>query len=345
MTQGERDDLALVAALMAGVAHDFNNLLMVMGSCAHFLKSAPDLSPSAHGDAALLDEAVRRAAALTERLAAFGRRSAQRVTRVDLGATATEIEKILRRLAGEDIAVVATGARGLMVRADVVRIEQLILCAGVAARRLLPRGGTLSVEVAESAQGAVLAISLGARPGEQPAAGPFPALPVMTEIAAEAGGVLVVAESERGLTVTVTLPLAEEVDGAEAPRPAGGTETVLLVEDDDGTRNILRRVLSSAGYQVLSAADVADAVRIADREPAISLVFTDVVLPDGSGMDLVQRLAGRSPQVRVLLSSGYPDSVLASYGVPDQGVQRLAKPFTSAELLAAVRSALDGKAA
>src|SRR5688572_5550122 len=115
----------MVSALIAGLAHDFNNLLMVMGSCAHFLEAAPELGEAARGDAALLAEAVKRAAALSERLSAFGRRSAVRVDAVDVGAVAAEAEKTLRRLAGEDIVVRVNARRGLVVRADAVRIEQL----------------------------------------------------------------------------------------------------------------------------------------------------------------------------------------------------------------------------
>jgi CheY-like chemotaxis protein len=328
-------DLTMVSALIAGLAHDFNNLLMVMGSCAHFLEAAPELGEAARGDAALLAEAVKRAAALSERLSAFGRRAALRVDAVDVGAIAAEAEKTLRRLAGEDIAVQVDARRGLVVRADAVRIEQLLLCATLGARRLLPRGGTLAVAVTEGQQSAILSVSFTPRAGEPPAAGPVPGLAVMRAIAAEAGGAL----AEQGAGVQVTLPLQASAPGP-ARVPTGGSETVLVVEDDTSTRRIIGRVLGSAGYRVVEAADFADALRVADAGEPIAVVLADVVLPDGSALEVIAGLRARQPDVRVILTSGYPDSVLEAYGLP-AGSRLLAKPFTSAQLLDAIRAALD----
>jgi len=340
---GDGGELAVISALIAGIAHDLNNLLMVMGSCAHFLEGSPGLGDTGRGDAALLNEAVQRAAALTTRLSAFGRRSALRVVDLDVGGVVAELDNVLRRMAGEDIDVQINAPRGLMVTADRVRLEQLVLSAGLSARRLLPRGGTLMIDVVGVQDTVVLSVTVVPRDGSPDAAGPYPALGLAGEIAGEAGGALAVEPlPDRGVRLRVSLPLLRGERPIGLARARGGTETVLLVEDDDSTRSILARVLTSAGYLVLSAGAVADAVRIVeDHRQPIALLLTDVVLPDGSGMDVVDRMASKHPAVRVILASGYPDTVLDGYGVPARGVSRLAKPFTTTELLDAVRAAID----
>jgi len=345
------ESIDAASALVAGVAHDLNNLLMVMAGCTHFLRAGDGrgggtLGDAGPDDAAMLEEAIRRAAALTDRLASFGRRSARRTSVDDLGAIVRGLGPMLPRLTGEDIPVEVRAATDLLVEVDPARIEQLIMLVAMSARQLLPRGGSLRVDVtAEAADAAILAITASPRPGGSAAAGRLPVLGMVGRIAGEARGVLAVERDQLGATcLRVRLPRHRGDRPVVAePRPVSvGGETVLLVEDDDGTRRILGRVLTSAGYRVLAASSVGAAITLVEQhgEP-VNLVLSDVVLPDGSGRDVIEQARRRWPGLHALLASGYPDSVLVGYGLGASDVSRLAKPFTTSELLHAVRAAID----
>jgi PAS domain S-box-containing protein len=369
-----------IGQLASGVAHDFNNLLSVVISYSEML--AADLVP---GDPvrADLDEirgAGVRAADLTRQLLAFGRRQVLQPRVVDLNEVIAGMERMLRRLIGEDVELAATHLPGLRrVLVDPGQMEQVIMNLAVNARDAMPRGGRLTIETTEATLDAASAADVGARPGAHvvlsvtdtgvgmdgatqarifepffttKATGKGTGLGLSTVfgIVRQSGGsVAVSSEPGAGATFRVFLPAqARDAEVARAPAALGhaalrGAETVLLVEDDEHVRVLARAILRRCGYAVLEAQGGGDALLLCEQHAgAIDLLLTDVVMPRMRGPELAARLRPLRPAMRVLYMSGYTDDAALRDGVLDATIRFVQKPITPEALARAVREALDG---
>jgi PAS domain S-box-containing protein len=368
-----------VGRLAGGIAHDFNNLLTVIsGYSAMALKR---LTPDDSLCTSLqeIQAASDRAAALTRQLLAFSRKQVLQPTTFDLNRVVADLLKMLNRLIGEDVDLVgALCEEPAPVRADPGQIEQVIVNLLVNARDAMPGGGRLTIgtRVVDARPpagpgGAPLPpgryVLLSVRdtghgiPADamdhifepffttkEPGKGTGLGLSTVYGIVRQSGGdVRVESESGRGTVFEVYLPHVEGTDeraglGAaetEAPR---GTETVLLVEDEEGVRRLVNSVLASRGYTLLEATNGAEGLRIAgEYGGAIHLLVTDVVMPETGGHELAERLVRARPGMRVLFISGYTDDLCWPHGTFGERVSFLEKPFMPDALARKVREALD----
>ncbi len=371
-----------VGRLAGGVAHDFNNLLTGIVSAAHFLRESLEPAHPGRGDVGEILEAADRAAALTRQLLAFSRRQVLAPRVIDVSASVRSVERMLRRLIGEGVSLeVRLPGKPVSVRADPSQIELVVLNLAVNARDAMPGGGRLAIEVAEVEArdparpsdpalpaGALVALSVsdsGAGMDEATRARVFepffttkPAgkgtglgLSTVYGIVTQSGGTVRVQSAPgRGTTFRVYLPRCEPEEAAPEARPAaparGGTETVLLVEDEDVVRDLARRALAASGYRVLAADGPEAALRLARDEPGpVDLLLTDVILPGSTGPALARRLLELRPAARVLFMSGYTGGQLEEDGVLPAGTAFVQKPFDPDGLLARVREVLDARAA
>ncbi|HET9551985.1 MAG TPA: ATP-binding protein [Anaeromyxobacteraceae bacterium] len=362
--------------LAGGVAHDFNNLLTVIGANAQALSGplpAAEVAPLA----VELREAVDRAASLTRQLLAFTRHQILEPEVMDLSIHLTETLKLVRRLLPENVTVDARLRAGLEpVRADRGQIDQILMNLCVNARDAMPVGGHLLVETdglaidadTDRADGGLppgryvrLTVSdsgVGMPPGvrdrifepfyttKEKGKGTGLGLAMVYGAARQHGGAVTVqSEPGRGATFQVYLPVATEPDlvaSAPPPRPpTGGTETVLLVEDDPQVRKVAARMLEKLGYDVLAAAGGTEALMVeAAHAGPIHLLVTDVIMPGLNGRELADRLVARRPGLGVVYTSGYTGDIIESQGVLASRGVVLGKPFTVAELAMKVREAL-----
>jgi two-component system, cell cycle sensor histidine kinase and response regulator CckA len=294
---------------------------------------------------------------------------------LDLNAVVRGSERLLRRVLGEDVEIRTALAPELWpVRGDAGQLEQVIVNLALNARDAMPHGGTLSLETRNAGpspagpgagagwvQLLVRDTGVGMSPvvkahlfepfftTKPPGRGTGLGLATVHGIVAQAGGrVRVESEPGRGTTFEISLPrglqaIAAAAEPSAGPAPMiGGTESVLVVEDDPLVREVTARALRSGGYRVLLADGGADALQVVARQGgSLRLVITDVVMPGLDGKTLADELVRRLPGVRVLFVSGYTRDVISHHGVLDSGIEFLAKPFTSAALLARVRGLLD----
>lgn len=368
-----------IGRLAGGVAHDFNNLLMVIGSYTDMAIEALPPSSPIRADLAEVKDGSERAAALTRQLLAFSRKQVLAPRVLDVNDLIGGLRKMLARLIREDIElVVDLGPRPSWTEADAGQIEQVLMNLVVNARDAMPDGGVLRIATAlrqVDAQasrpggvsaGSYVVISVtdsgtGMDAATQArifepffttkAAGQGTGLGLATAygIVQQSGGhILVSSEPGRGATFEIFLRSAPpRQTESRAPRPpaetAPGRETVLLVEDEEGVRNVTRRMLERGGYGVLTAGSGAEALGIAEEHGrGIHLLLTDVVMPGSNGRDVAERLTRLCPGLRVLYMSGYTDDVIAHRGVLEPGVHFIPKPFRPGALLAKVREVLDG---
>jgi two-component system cell cycle sensor histidine kinase/response regulator CckA len=367
--------LESVGRLAGGVAHDFNNLLTVILGGSESLRRALDEGQAvSREEIEQIHAAGVRARDLTRQLLAFARRQVITLVSLDLNEVVRGSERMLGRVLGEHVTIRTDLSPGLWpVRADVGQMEQVVVNLAVNARDAMVRGGTLTLETCNSApsprdpasdgEWVVLrvrdtGVGMSAEvkrhlfepffTTKPPGSGTGLGLATVHGIVTQAGG-LVRVESEPGAGTVVEIRLprgpqaAERAEGTANPAPAaGGTECVLVVEDDPLVRDVTGRILRSAGYRVLTADGAGAALDVAAREAgALELVVTDVVMPGLDGKSLADGLQARLPGVRILFVSGYPRDVIGHHGVLDTGVEFLQKPFSSAELLSRVRSLLD----
>lgn len=372
--------LESLGQLAGGVAHDFNNMLGVIVNYATFIiEEAETQTPSLAGianDARQITRAGQRGTDLTRQLLAFARREVVRPQVLDLNAAIAEVEELLRRSIGEHITLITRPAAELpAVRADPGQVEQILVNLALNARDAMPAGGRLVIdtgvlllsdadEFSDLAPGEYVRLRVGdSGTGMAPevierafepffttkASGEGSGLGLATVygIVTQAGGtVKIVSEQGIGSAVTVLLPATDRAaDGTPAPEP-GTTlargETLLVVEDEAALREVAGRILSGAGYRVLSADCGPTALQLAAaHEGRIDLLVSDVVMPGMLGKDVAERLVAARPDTRVLYMSGYAQPVLASQGTLDPGVVLLEKPFTAEDLLRAVRHRLD----
>jgi len=370
--------LESVGRLAGGVAHDFNNLLTVITSCSDSLKQDVDAgAPPSPEDIEQIRAAAARARELTRQLLAFARKQVSEPVALDLNDVVRGSEKLLRRLLGEDVELVVALQPGLWtVHADPGQIEQVILNLAVNSRDAMPNGGTLTIQtrnetvthagesneptpgewvrlvVRDSGVGMVPEVRshlfepfFTTKPvGKGTGLG----LATVYGIVTQSGGhVSVESEPDRGSTFVVSLPRSHRlpVTAEAAPDAArgGGSETILVVEDDALVRSVTERILRRAGYRVLSAASGAEALAVvAGHDGPLDLLVTDVIMPGMNGRALVEELRRGLPRLRVLYVSGYTDDVISDPDELDTGASFLPKPFTNATLLARVRAMLDG---
>ena len=370
-----------IGSLAGGVAHDFNNLLSVILSYTGFALSGLREGDPLRDDLLEVSKAGQRAVALTRQLLAFGRKQVLEPRVVDLNQICLDLEKMLRRLIGEDIELKQVLLPGLgPVQADPGQLEQVIMNLAVNARDAMPRGGRLTFETSnvvldeawaaahadgEAGQYVQLAITdtgsgmdLATQQRvfepffttKEKGKGTGLGLSMVYGIVHQSGGsVTLSSELGRGTTFRVYLPRLTDVRLTPLPSlpptgPAVGHETVLLVEDEDGVRRAAARMLRSAGYEVLLAAHGGEALLTCEQRAGdIHLLLTDVVMPQMGGQQLAHRLTREWPSIKVLYMSGYTDDAIVHHGVLEPGTHFLVKPFDRATLLRKVRDTLDSR--
>ena len=367
-----------VGMLAGGVAHDFNNLLTIISGYSQLILNSLEPGDPNHYSAEQILKAGERAAALTRQLLAFSRRQVLLPRVLDLNKLITGLSTMLRRLIGEDIDLQLVLRPDLgMVSADPGQIEQVLMNLVVNARDAMPKGGTLTIETAnvdldESYSGRHLAVKPGpyaqiavsdngsgmdeatqARLFEPffttKASGRGTGLGLSTVfgIVKQSGGNLnVYSVPNCGTSVKIYLPRIDQPVALETEllrkREVSGSETVLLVEDEESVRTLVRETLVRVGYKVMDASDPLEARQLSDRyRKPIHLLITDVVMPKFSGRELAEELRARRPGMKVLYMSGYTDSAIVNTGILQQEVAFLQKPFTPAALTEKVREVLE----
>jgi two-component system, cell cycle sensor histidine kinase and response regulator CckA len=365
-----------VGQLAGGIAHDFNNLLTIIkGNVELALHELPGGVPLKN-DLEQIATAASRAAVLTRQLLAFSRKQVLTPAVLDLNHVVGEAERMLRRVIGEDITFVTELAPTVSrVAADRGQIEQVLVNLVVNARDAMPAGGVLTVATADVDLGLSDASARGISPGayvtirvrdtgvgmddatrsrifepffttKPVGRGTGLGLATVYGVVHQSGGfVSVESAPDEGSTFTVFLPRTTRVEMAGSSPPAGaierGSETILLVEDEEDVRTVARRVLMEAGYTVLEAGNAAEAIEVFDRSSsAIAMLVSDVVMPGLNGHELSRVLRHRAPQLRALFVSGYSFDARGD-GAEFDDASFLPKPYEPAELARRVRAILD----
>jgi len=368
-----------VGRLAGGIAHDFNNVLsVILGYAEDLIRQSPP--GELREDLEAIHLAGSRAAELTRQLLMFSRQQVLEPKVLDLNTILSDMDRMLSRALGEDIELVFLPGNALgRVRADRSSIEQVILNLIVNARDAMPGGGRVTIETAnivadesfvrqhlDSKPGAYVLLSVtdtgvgmdqatrsrifepffSTKPlGQGTGLGLSTVFGIVQR---SGGGIWVYSEPGRGTVFKVYLPRVDaELDTGESiPPPAEltGTETILLVEDEESVRNVARRILERRGYSVLAPESPAEAVGLCREHPGtIDLLLTDVVMPGLNGAELALRLAAIRPELKVLYMSGYTDGTIASHQVFEQGTSFVQKPFSSDVLSRVVRDVLDSE--
>jgi PAS domain S-box-containing protein len=365
-----------IGHLAGGIAHDFNNLLTAILGYSELLTEqiGPDLRTGR--DLREIMKAAQRASALTRQLLAFSRRQVLNLTPLDLNDVIVNMGTMLRRLLGNRITIRTELAEPLRaVMGDATQIEQVLLNLAVNARDAMPEGGTLTIETRNADVDRAFAAQAGTTPGaytllsvgdtgmgmnheiqerifepffttKERGRGTGLGLAAVHGIVSQLGGcVRVESEPGCGTVFHIYLPETEQAVAAEAPRAslmsAAGSETILLVEDEDAVRAFVKTVLERFGYRVLEASDAETALEVLSGSAArIDLLLTDVILPRMDGPELARRVTSEWPDTPVLFMSGYPERMATAEGVLEPGLQLLEKPFTAQAILARVRQSL-----
>jgi PAS domain S-box-containing protein len=375
-THAEKMDA--VGRLAGGVAGDFNNVLTVISGYAELLRSeVPAASPLRR----FVDEIIyagERAAALTRHLLAFSRGATAQPRVVDLNTVVTTMQPMLHRLLGDNIELILLNSPGLgRVKADPSQIEQVIVNLATNSRDAMPKGGKLVIETANvDLEDDAASRNLGVKPGSYvmlavsdtgvgmdpetrsrlfepffttkvPGKGSGLGLAtVYGAVKQSEGQVTVYSQPGCGTIFEIYLPRVKEAVTETARKGlAKGSETILLVDDEEGVRKLVHAVLKSNGYDVLEAGNGPAALAAYEKNGhKIDMVLTDVVMPQMNGFELGRQLSGRAPGLKILYMSGYRDNAA---GAPGGEAPRafLHKPFTPAALLAKVREVLDGEKA
>jgi two-component system cell cycle sensor histidine kinase/response regulator CckA len=369
-----------VGRLAGGLAHDFNNLLTVIKGYSRMVLDDPRREEKVRANVEHIDSAAERAASLTRHLLAFSRKQVLQPKVIDLNLLIENLDKMLRRLIGEDILVVTATAETLgSVKADPGQIEQVIMNLVVNARDAMPNGGKLTIETANVELDADYAREHeGVRPGryimlavsdtgsgmdlqtqarifepffttKELGRGTGLGLSTVYGIVKQSGGhIWVYSELNRGTTFKIYFARVDDPAGkvqhpARSGVPTEGHETLLLVEDDEQVRELTHSVLVACGYHVLLAENGQAALKICEQHGRdIDLLVTDVVMPGISGREVASQVTARWPNIKVLYMSGYTENSIVHHGVLENGTFFLAKPFTPTTLANKVRGVLDG---
>ena len=369
--------LEAIGTLASGVAHDFNNLLTVISSYSELALETLEPGNELREDIYQVQLAGERAASLTQQLLAFSRKQVLRPKTLDMNGVVSGVDKMLRRLIGEDIDLQTRPAKDLpSIRADPGQIEQIIVNLAVNARDAMPTGGSLIIEtsavhidpeyvsrkpVARAGQYILLAITdsgtgMDSQTVErifepffttkEAGKGTGLGLSTVYGIVKQSGGFIwVYSEPSIGTTFKIYLPQSSgDVDVKEtngASHNLAGSETILLVEDDEYVRTLAQKCLQRFGYRVLSAPSGPEALELAKQEESpIHLLLTDVVMPRMSGRELAMRIRPMHSGTRVLYMSGYTDEAVINHGIVEPGTHFLQKPFNPSELGQKVRDVL-----
>jgi len=369
-----------VGRLAGGVAHDFNNLLTVIKGYSDLLMNEIDSADPMYGEVEEIRKAADRAASLTRQLLAFSRRQVLAPKVLDLNSIITNMDKLLRRLLGEDVELtIRLDTKLGHVKADPGQLEQVIMNLAVNARDAMPEGGHITIETGnfdldenDSREHAM------AKPGryamfkvtdtgtgmdaetlsrifepffttKEMGKGTGLGLSTVYGIVKQSGG-YIWADSQpgQGASFRVLLPIVEAVTEPVFARTGPGasyrgTETILLVEDEDGVRALIREVLARYGYHVIETRHGGEALIACEQHKGtIHMLLTDVVLQQMSGRDLARRLLGVRPEMKVLYISGYTEEAIVNQGVLDPGTAFLQKPFTPGVLARKIREILTG---
>lgn len=366
-----------VGRLAGGVAHDFNNLLnLIIGYAALLLESIAPGDPM-RNRVQEIDKAGQRAASLTRQLLAFSRKQVLEPKVLNPNTIVEEVDKMLRRLIGEDIDLVTVLSPFLgRVKADPSQIEQVIMNLAVNARDAMPRGGKLVIETANVYLDEAYAHKhAGLQPGpyvmlavrdmgsgmnpetvshifepffttKEKGKGTGLGLAMVYGVVTQSGGhVAVESKPGKGSNFKVYLPRVESLVAAEPQHPAEalkGSETILLVEDEEPVRRLACEILQASGYTILEASGGLDALQVCETYGSeIHLMVTDVVMPGMSGRELADELSSVRPEMKVLYVSGYTEDSIGQYGVLEEGVNFLQKPFRPSDLARKAREVLD----
>jgi two-component system cell cycle sensor histidine kinase/response regulator CckA len=371
-----------IGMLAGGVAHDFNNMLSVILSYADIALSDLAPGDPLRTDLAEIRAAGDRGALLTRQLLAFSRQQVLEPRVIDLNEVLSGMVRMLRRLIGEDIELtILPGADLRFVRVDPVQIEQVVMNLAVNARDAMPRGGRLSIETANvELDAAFVSTHVATRPGahvalivsdngsgmdaatrarifepffttKEKGRGTGLGLSTVLGIVEQSGGTIwVYSEPGHGTAFKLYFPVTaedERIPEALSHPPSAntlrGSETILLVEDDEPLRAVTRTILRRQGYRVLEAQNAGDALLVCEQQKGrIDLLLTDVVMPRLSGRQLAERLQPLRPDMRVLYMSGYTDDAVLRHGVLRPDAPFVQKPFTGDTLTRKVRTVLDG---
>lgn len=368
-----------VGNLAGGIAHDFNNLLSVVLSYSQLLAADLAADDPMRADLEEIRGAGLRAVELTRQLLAFSRRQVLEPRIVDLTEVVSRMEKMLRRLIGEDVELSCSAEPNLgSVLVDAGQIEQVILNLAVNARDAMPRGGMLTIETANvflddayasehvgvtAGMHVMLAVSdtgVGMDAATKTrmfepffttkgqGKGTGLGLATVFGVVQQSGGTIwVYSELDRGTTFKIYFPIAKQTALPAATNvPTGdsvdGKETILLVEDEQAIRTVTGTILRRHGYTVLEAQSGGDALLLCEQHTApIQLLLTDVVMPRMSGRELAERLQPLRPEMKVLYMSGYTDDAIVRHGVLDATLAFIQKPITPDALLRKVREVLS----
>jgi two-component system cell cycle sensor histidine kinase/response regulator CckA len=367
-----------VGVMAGGIAHDFNNLLSVINGYSELLLEEHDPDSPMHLDLEKINKAGHHAASLTTQLLAFSRKQILQPQTIDLNAAVEDMSSMLRRIIGEDVEFVFIPGSNLgFVNADPGQLQQIVMNLAANARDAMPRGGKLIIETANTdfnegyiekhpivmASGlyVMLAISDNGQgmdaktkarifepfyTTKEKGRGTGLGLSTVYGIVKQSKGYIwVYSEPGGGTTFKIYFPRADGEISKQTGNPQSdtkGSETILVVEDDESVRKLTVRILQNQGYQVIEATDGFDAVRIArESSEEIHLLLTDVVMPTISGKVLASQIQALRPGVKILFVSGYTDNAIVHHGILDADVSFLQKPFTKNDLTGKIREVID----
>jgi PAS domain S-box-containing protein len=360
-----------VGRLAGGVAHEVNNQMTVALGCADYLLRRHDLPPAALSDVRHIREAAERSAAITQQLLAFGRRQLLRPQVVDLNDLVTRLSPVLRRTLGPDVAVeLRLAPSACSVVADGRQLQQVMINLALNARDAMPEGGTLRVETSRAVlpDGVTYCLLVVSDTGcgmDRETLGrifePFFTTKPFGQgtglglssvhgiVKQSEGDIVVESVPGRGTTFSLYFPsgaaLPAEGSPAAVIESPAHSATVLVAEDDDGVRAMIRRALCDEGHRVLEVADGQEAIHLlAQPGTAIDLLLADLAMPRVGGLELSERLAQLRPGVPTLFISGYPWSEMIERGMLKDGLPFLNKPFSPDDLALRVRQLLNAKA-
>jgi CheY-like chemotaxis protein len=367
-----------IGQLAGGVAHDFNNLLTVIQGYSSMSQEGMQADDLLREPLEEIEKAATSAAALTRQLLTFSRRQMVRPQVLNLNIILRQIEKMLRRLIGEDVELItALGDHLPEILADPGLIEQVVMNLAVNARDAMPQGGKLVLETShlfldKAYAGAHLAVKMGKHvmlalsdtgigmsaevlshifepfyTTKPQGRGTGLGLATVYGIVQQMEGTIwVYSEPQKGTTFKIFFPAAEgasATEGLSAQEPAvsGGREQIMLVEDEEGVRKFIRTMLEKQGYTILEAASPDEALSLASETATpIDLMLTDVIMPRMNGAELAGRISHMRPGVKVLFMSGYSDRTVGLHDHLDEGAEFIQKPFTPHSLAKKLRGLL-----